>query len=395
MRYDFDKVIERKNTDSLKYDFAVRKNIPEDALPMWVADMDFSAPKEVLVALEKRIRHGIFGYSEGREDYFEAVRNWYERYFDWQIKRPWMVKTPGVVYAVAMAVKAFTNKNDRIMIQEPVYYPFKEIIESNERKIVVNPLVYQQGKYVMDYEGLEKQIIENEVKLFILCSPHNPVGRVWSVEELIRLGEICIRQDVLVVADEIHQDFIYPGHEHHVFAGLRESFAERTITCTSPSKTFNLAGLQLSNVFISNQKRRRQFRKEVEKSGYSQPNLMGLVSCQAAYSYGHDWLEQLKQYLLSNLLYMKSFLSDKIPDAKLIEPEGTYLVWVDLSNISIFKGKNQKEVEYFMTHNAKLWLDSGTMFGQGGEGFWRFNIACPRKVLEKALTQLQQALEAS
>jgi len=358
MRYDFDKVIERKNTDSLKYDFAVRKNIPEDALPMWVADMDFSAPKEVLVALEKRIRHGIFGYSEGREDYFEAVRNWYERYFDWQIKRPWMVKTPGVVYAVAMAVKAFTNKNDRIMIQEPAYYPFKEIIESNERKIVVNPLVYQQGKYVMDYEGLEKQIIENEVKLFILCSPHNPVGRVWSVEELIRLGEICIRQDVLVVADEIHQDFIYPGHEHHVFAGLRESFAERTITCTSPSKTFNLAGLQLSNVFISNQKRRRQFRKEVEKSGYSQPNLMGLVSCQAAYSYGHDWLEQLKQYLLSNLLYMKSFLAAKIPDAKLIEPEGTYLVWVDLSNISIFKGKNQKEVEYFMTHNAKLWLDS-------------------------------------
>ena len=392
MAYDFDKVIDRRNTDSLKYDFAERRGMPKDILPLWVADMDFAAPDEVINALVDKAKHGIYGYSEGRDDYFDAVAGWYKSYFQWTLKREWLIKTPGVVYAVTTAIRGLTDIGDGVLIQEPVYYPFREAIEVNDRKVVVNELTYSQGAYTIDLEDFEQKIVEEKVTMFILCSPHNPVGRVWTEKELIGMGQICLKHGVLVVADEIHADFTYPGYTHHVFADLKDEFAPITITCTAPSKTFNLAALQLSNVLIIDQQLRRKFKQEVTRSGYSQPNIMGLVSCHAAYTYGHEWLKALKDYLRSNLVFFKAYLAEHVPEAKVIEPEGTYLVWVDVSQVPKFIGMSDKEINHFMVNKANLWLDAGPMFGNGGQGFQRFNIACPRSVLEKALSQLVRAL---
>jgi cystathionine beta-lyase len=393
-KYNFDEIIERHNTDSLKYDFALRRGIPEDVIPLWVADMDFKVPNEVVEALNRKSQHGIFGYSDSREDYFEVLQAWFDRYFSWKVQRDWLVKTPGIVYAVATAIRAFTNIGDGVLIQEPVYYPFRESIEVNDRIVVVNKLVYNKGSYTIDFDDFEEKIIEGHVKVFILCSPHNPVGRVWSKKELIRMGDLCLKHDVLIVSDEIHQDFIYPGHTHYVFADLDTRFSDYTITCTAPSKTFNLAGLQLSNIWIVNRKLRKMFKTEMAKSGYSQPNIMGLVSCSAAYKYGHDWLHELKDYLQGNLAATRIFLEEHIPEAILIEPEGTYLIWVDCSEIPRFSGMSQKEMDDFMVREAGIWLDGGTMFGVNGEGFQRINIACPRETLLKALKQWYEALNA-
>jgi len=385
----FDTIIDRRNTDSLKYDFAARRGMPEDILPLWVADMDFRTPPCVIDALVEKSRHGIFGYSDTREDYFEALRQWFSGQFNWDIKPEWLVKTPGVVYAICTAIRSFTDEGDSVLIQEPVYYPFSGSVRANGRKLVVNKLVYSNGKYAIDFEYFEEKIISNRVKVFILCSPHNPVGRVWTKEELIRLGDICLKHGVLVVSDEIHADFIYQGHKHLVFSDLKPEFSEIAITCTAPTKTFNLAGLQISNIFIANQEIRRKFKREIARSGYSQPNIMGIVACRAAYTGGREWLEELKEYLTGNLNYLRDFLGQRLPQIKLIEPEGTYLVWLDFSAL----GLNDKELEDFIINQAGLWLDSGTMFGAGGEGFQRINIACPRAILEKALTQLEQAVK--
>jgi len=393
MTYDFDRIIDRTNTDSLKYDFAKRRGMPEDILPLWVADMDFATPPEVSEALIERCNHGIFGYSEGRDDYFDAVYNWYNNNYGWEVRREWLVKTPGVVYAATQAIHAYTSPGEGVIIQEPVYYPFRESIEVNNRQLVVNELVYKNGVYTIDFEDFEQKIVHGNVKLFILCSPHNPVGRVWTEKELVTLGNICLKHGVLVVADEIHSDFIYPGHEHIVFANLKEEFEKITMTCTSPSKTFNLAALQLSNVFIADRGRRKLFREAMTRSGYSQPNVMGLISCNAAYSHGQQWLKELKLYLKSNLEFFKDTLEKHVPEAKIIEPEGTYLVWVDFSGVPVFKGMDSRAMDQFMVRKANLWLDGGTMFGAGGEGFQRFNIACPRATLEKATRQLIEAIE--
>lgn len=391
--YDFDEIIDRTDTDSLKYDFALRRGMPEDILPLWVADMDFRAPKEVIEALVLKSEHGIFGYSDSREAYFEILKRWFLRYFSWEIKPQWLVKTPGVVFAVTTAVRAYTDEGDGILIQEPVYYPFRESIEVNHRDVVVNELVYKNGRYEIDFDDFEAKIADSKVKMFILCSPHNPVGRVWTKEELIRMGDLCLKHGVIVVSDEIHADFVYEGHTHYVMADLKEAFQNNTITCTAPSKTFNLAGLQISNIFIANRSLKHQFKEEIVKAGYSQPNIMGLVSCAAAYKHGHEWLSELKIYLKENLEYIREFLRTSIPEARLIEPEGTYLVWVDFSQVPLFKAMTQKEMDAFIAHKAGLWLDGGVMFGKSGKGFQRFNIACPRSILKKALHQLADAIK--
>lgn len=394
MGYDFDRIIDRTNTDSLKYDFAGRRGMPEDILPLWVADMDFQAPDEVIEALVDKSQHGIFGYSDSRQDYFDILKVWYEERFEWAIKPNWLVKTPGVVYAVTTAIHAYTDPGDGVLIQEPVYYPFKESIEVNRRRTVINQLVLKDGHYEIDFADFEDKIISGGVKLFILCSPHNPVGRVWTREELIMMGDICMKYGVIVVSDEIHADFIYEGHQHLVFADLKEAYLDKTITCTAPSKTFNLAALQISNIFIADREKRHRFKKAITRSGYSQPNIMGLVACAAAYKHGGDWLEALKVYLKDNLEFTREFLAREIPEAKLIEPEGTYLVWVDFGQVSAFKGMTQKEMDKFMIHKAGVWLDGGTMFGAGGDGFQRFNIACPRAILEKALKKIAEAIRS-
>lgn len=388
MHYNFDEIVNRAGTNSLKYDFTAERGKPDGILPLWVADMDFRAPPCVLEALTVKSQHGIFGYSDTNQSYMEVLQNWFSYHFDFEIQPQWLVKTPGIVYAICTAIRALTGKGDAVLIQEPVYYPFHESILMNERTLVVNQLVYANGRYVIDFEDFENKITENNVKMFILCSPHNPVGRVWTEEELIRMGDICQKHGVIVISDEIHADFTYTGHRHFVFADLKPAFSEITVTCTAPSKTFNLAGLQISNIFIANRSIRHTFKKEIVKSGYSQLNIMGIEACKAAYLGGQDWLMALRGYLAENLNFIRDFLRRKLPQIKLIEPEGTYLVWLDCKEL----GLSDKQLDDLIVNKARLWLDAGTMFGAGGEGFQRINIACPKSILEQAFFQLEQAI---
>lgn len=387
MTTNFDEIIERRNTNCLKYDFAKERKMPEDVLPLWVADMDFCTPTPVVEALKKSVEHGIFGYSDTKNDYFQTLESWFLKRHNWKIQREWLVKCPGIVYALAMGVQAFSKKGDAILIQPPVYYPFSGVIRANKRKLVTNSLIEKNGRYEIDFVDFEKKIRKHDVKCFILCNPHNPVGRVWTKDELIRMGDICKRYKVIVIADEIHQDFIYVGHKHEVFANVKEEFAALTVTCTAPSKTFNLAGLQTSNIFIANPKLKRKFKKQIEKSGYSQLNNLGLVACQAAYTHGEVWLEELKAYLFANLDFAWEFIRMKMPEIKLIEPQGTYLIWLDFRAL----GLSEAAIEDMIVNEAKLWLDGGTMFGKEGKGFQRINIACPRATLEEALNRLYKA----
>ena len=383
MPVDFDTVPNRRGTNCFKYDFA-----PEDVLPLWVADMDFPTAPAVLERLHALAEHGIFGYTGVKDAYFSAVHNWYAQRFGWETQRSWLVTTPGVVFAIAIAIRAFTQKGDAILIQQPVYYPFANKVTENDRQLVVNPLVLKNGRYEMDFADMERKIVDYHVKMLLLCSPHNPVGRVWTKEELLRVGEICQKHGVLVVSDEIHADFTYAGHTHRVFASVKSEFADFTITCTAPSKTFNLAGLQNSNIFIPNRQLRHAYKKELSACGCGGTNCMGMAACQAAYEAGADWLEQLKQYLAGNLAYIRQFLREKLPDIALIEPEGTYLVWLDLRKL----GLTEQQQRQLIVQDAKLWLDTGTLFGQGGEGFERINIACPRTTIEQAMQRLEHAV---
>ena len=389
MKYDFSQVIERNNTLSIKYDFAKERKKPSDLLSLWVADMDFPVAQEIKDALIERCNHGIFGYSEVKTPYYEVIAKWYQEKFNWSTKKQWLVKTPGVVAAIANAIRAFTNIGDAVLIQKPVYYPFFLTIEDNQRKVVNNSLVYKNGRYEMDFVDFEEKIISHKVKLFVLCSPHNPVGRVWNKEELLKIGDICLKHKVIVVADEIHADFVYHGHQHQVFANLKTDYQEITVTCTAPSKTFNIAGLQVSNIFIANENLRKKFKQELKKTANADINVMGLTACQAAYSQGEDWLRQVKIYIAENLEYVKTFLRDNLPQVKLVEPEGTYLLWLDFRELNL----TEEELEDLIINKAKLWLDGGTMFGTEGVGFQRINIACPQKILIQAFTQLKEALK--
>lgn len=388
MPVDFDTVPNRRGTNCFKYDFAREMGMPEDVLPLWVADMDFPTAPAVLERLHALAEHGIFGYTGVKDAYFSAVHNWYAQRFGWETQRSWLVTTPGVVFAIAIAIRAFTQKGDAILIQQPVYYPFANKVTENDRQLVVNPLVLKNGRYEMDFADMERKIVDYHVKMLLLCSPHNPVGRVWTKEELLRVGEICQKHGVLVVSDEIHADFIYAGHTHRVFASVKSEFADFTITCTAPSKTFNLAGLQNSNIFISNRQLRHAYKKELSACGCGGTNCMGMAACQAAYEAGADWLEQLKQYLAGNLAYIRQFLREKLPEIALIEPEGTYLVWLDLRKL----GLTEQQQRQLIVQDAKLWLDTGTLFGQGGEGFERINIACPRTTIQQAMQRLEHAV---
>lgn len=388
MPVDFDTVPNRRGTNCFKYDFAREMGMPEDVLPLWVADMDFPTAPAVLERLHALAEHGIFGYTGVKDAYFSAVHNWYAQRFGWETQRSWLVTTPGVVFAIAIAIRAFTKKGDAILIQQPVYYPFANKVTENDRQLVVNPLVLKNGRYEMDFADMERKIVDYHVKMLLLCSPHNPVERVWTKEELLRVGEICQKHGVLVVSDEIHADFTYAGHTHRVFASVKSEFADFTITCTAPSKTFNLAGLQNSNIFIPNRQLRHAYKKELSACGCGGTNCMGMAACQAAYEAGADWLEQLKQYLAGNLAYIRQFLREKLPDIALIEPEGTYLVWLDLRKL----GLTEQQQRQLIVQDAKLWLDTGTLFGQGGEGFERINIACPRTTIEQAMQRLEHAV---
>ncbi|MCM1186060.1 MAG: pyridoxal phosphate-dependent aminotransferase [Lachnoclostridium sp.] len=386
---NFDEIVDRKNTDSLKYDFAVRRGKPEDILPLWVADMDFKTSSLILEDIQRRVEHGIFGYTETGTRYFEAVSGWLKRHHGLEIKENWLVKTPGVVFALAMAVKAYTKEKDAVLIQQPVYYPFTEVIEDNNRVVVSSNLILgEDGRYHMDFADFEKKIIEHQVKLFFLCSPHNPVGRVWTKEELGRIAEICFQYHVIIVSDEIHEDFTFDGYTHTPLLNVDERLAEITITCTSPGKTFNLAGLQISNIIIPNEKLRHAFKRQIDAAGYSQLNTIGIAACEAAYRYGEEWYRALKVYLQGNLAFVKEYLKRELPQIKLIEPEGTYLIWLDFRDL----GLREPELEDFIVKKAKLWLDGGAIFGKAGEGFERINIATSRGVVKEALERIKSAV---
>ncbi|MGL6198298.1 MAG: MalY/PatB family protein, partial [Lacrimispora sphenoides] len=289
----FDEVIDRRNTNSIKYDFLSDYHKPPDVMPMWIADMDFKAPVQVTDALHHIAKHGVFGYSETKENYDNALRNWYRHNFHWNASPDWNVKTPGVVFAIAAAIRAFTKEGDSILIQQPVYYPFMNIVKANDRNLVINELQLSNRRYEIDFNKFERCIDKNKVKLFVLCSPHNPVGRVWTKKELSLMGEICLKYGVYVVSDEIHSDFVYTGNKHTVFAAMQPAFADITVTCTSPTKTFNLAGLQVANIFIANSDMRAAFIRECEKTGHSMPNMAGLAATEAAYVYGQKWKDDL------------------------------------------------------------------------------------------------------
>lgn len=388
---DFDQMIDRHHTNSLKHNFAVERGYPADVLPLWVADMDFQAPEPVLAALKKSVEHGVFGYSDVKKDYYDAVANWFRARFAWDPQEAWLVKTPGVVFALTMAVRALTEPGDCVLIQPPVYYPFFSVVRNNGRNLVENELIYESGKYRIDFDDFERKITECGVKLFILCSPHNPVGRVWTLEELQRMGDICRRHGVYVVSDEIHCDFAFPEHPHRIFLQAVPEMSEQAIVCTAPSKTFNLAGLQASNIWIPNEEIRRRFRKEMSRCGYSLLNTMGLTACQAAYESGGAWLEECRTYLRGNLGYLRTFLQERLPQIKLVEPEGTYFAWMDCSGLDLCR----RDLNDLIVKRAKLWLDAGHMFGQNSGQFQRIVLACPRAVLTQALEQLEQAVRES
>lgn len=385
---DFDKVIERRGTDCIKYDSAAQSNMPADVLPLWVADMDFETSSYVVDALADRLRHGIFGYTETGERFFDAVKGWMVRHHDWEVHKDWLVKTPGVVFALAMAVKAYTEPGDGILIQQPVYYPFAGVIRDNGRRVVSNHLFLgEDNRYHMDLDDFERKIVEEKIKLFFLCNPHNPVGRVWSREELCRLGDICVRHHVIVASDEIHADFVFRG-KHQVFANLKKEYETISITCTAPSKTFNLAGLAMSNIFIPDEKLREKFCAQMNSAGVGQIGLMGLIACEAAYEKGEEWYQAMVKYVADNIAYTRKYVEENLPGVRMVEHEGTYLVWLDFRGT----GLDEQALEHKIIHEAKLWLDGGAMFGEGGSGFQRVNVACPRKILTEALDRLKAVL---
>ena len=381
-------MIDEHGTMSLKYDFNIQRGKPADALQLWVADMDWGCPECVREALGKAVSEGIFGYTEADEAYYQAVTDWFRKHYGWKAEAEWIIKTPGVVFALAQAVKAFTEPGDGVLIQSPVYYPFYEVIRDNNRRIVENPLKLQNGHYEMDFEDLEKKLAGEKIKLMFLCSPHNPVGRVWTKDELRRIGELIRKYQVILVSDEIHCDLVRPGFVHHVFSEAVPEAADQVLICTAPSKTFNLAGLQVSNIFIKNPALRAKLKKEIDRAGYSQLNMAGLIACKAAYQGGEEWLADCKAYLWENLDYLKSFVERHLKGVRLIEPEGTYFAWLDFSGT----GMEQRELKDLILNKTKLWLDDGDIFGKTGFGFERLAYACQRSTLEEALQRLEKAL---
>jgi len=384
--YDFDTIIDRMSHDSVKWTIMKRRTGLDDLIPLWIADMDFACPPEVVEALQERAAHPIYGYTVNTEGYYTGLIKWMDKRHGWKdIQKDWIIWTPGVVAGFSIAIQAHSQPGDKVIIQPPVYYPFMSQIRGTGRQIVENPLKIVNGNYVMDFEDLALKI-DDRTKMIILCSPHNPVGRVWKREELEKLAEICKEKDIIIVSDEIHNDLILGDIKHTPIAIISEDAMQRTVTLVSPSKTFNLAGLTSANAIIPNKKLRIDFNTQIRKgSGHS--NIFGMIAQDAAYNKGEIWLEELLTYLRGNLKYLEEFLTERIPRLKLYPLEGTFLAWVDCTSL----GLNDEELNDFMLKKAKLWLDEGALFGTGGSMFMRINIACPRSLLKQALENLEKA----
>jgi cysteine-S-conjugate beta-lyase len=388
LNYNFGELIDRTESDSVKWSINEKLFGRKDVLSMWVADMDFRVPEPVIQALVQRAQEGIFGYPTRSDSYYQAIIDWLKRRHGWETQRSWQITTPGVVPGLNLAVLAYTQPGEKIVIQPPVYHPFARVIQNNGRQVVENDLIYENGQYRMDYEKLDQQLSDARVRMLILCSPHNPVGRVWTREELTRLGEICQRHGTLVISDEIHSDLVFSWAKHTPYASISPEFAQNSVSLFAPSKTFNLAGLSTSVAIIPNPQLNARFCQVVENIGIGGNNIFGLIGLEVAYRSGEEWLEQLLDYLEGNLNYLETYVRECIPSLKVRKPEGTYLVWLDCREL----GLSRAELKKFMIEQAGLGLDEGAVFGKPGEGFMRLNAACPRATLAKALDQLAKAV---
>lgn len=387
MQYNFDQIHDRKKNESIKWDFLGPVFEAPDAIPLWVADMDFKAAPEIIEALEQRVQQGIYGYTALNDDYFDAFIYWCSKRHQIDVKREELIFSPGVVPGLIMSIHALTQPGDKVIIQPPVYGPFKRSVIDHGREVVYNPLKLENGYYTMDFELLDKQMAE--AKLFILCNPHNPVGRVWTEEELKQLAKLAIKHQVKVISDEIHSDLILKGHQHIPFVSVAEELSPLVVTCMAPTKTFNLAGLQTSVLMIKNPQMHETIQGHFERMDLKVNNCFGQVAFKAAYNKGEPWLEALLQYIEGNMDYVVDYIGRHIPEIKVSKPEGTYLLWMDCRAL----GFNHKDLMTFMLKHAKLALTEGDFFGEEGQGFMRMNLACPRAVLEKAMAQLDIAVK--
>ena len=378
MKYDFDKTIDRRATNSYKWDSA-----PEGVLPMWVADMDFRTAPAIIDALQKRVAHGIFGYTRVSDAYYDAVTSWFSRRHGWDIDREWIIYTSGVVPAVSAVIKALTEPGDKVIVQPPVYNCFFSSIRNNGCEIVSNPLRRVGDTYEMDFDALERCAADPRAKVMLLCNPHNPAGRVWTPDELTRLGNICLRNGVTVVADEIHCELVYQGFKYTPFASLSDAFLHRSVTCVSPSKAFNIAGLQIANIVAFDNDLRSRIDKAININEVCDVNPFGVAATIAAYNEGEEWLNQLVDYLHGNYEAMAEFCRRELPEFPITRLEGTYLVWMDCSSL----GMPSDALEHVLLDDARLWLNAGTMYGAEGEGYMRWNIACPRSVMLDGLNR--------
>lgn len=381
MKYDFDEIIPRRGTNSYKWDSAANA----DVLPMWVADMDFHTAPAIVKALQRRVLHGIFGYTRVPDSYYKAVTDWFGRRHGWTIQKDWIIYTSGVVPAISAIIKALAEPGDHVLVQTPVYNCFFSSIRNNGCQCVSNPLIRTGDSFIIDYEDLERKAADPKAKILLLCNPHNPAGRVWTRDELLRIGNICLRNGVTVVSDEIHCELTYPGHDYTPFASLSEQFLLNSVTCLSPSKAFNIAGLQIANIVSASESMRRKIDKAININEVCDVNPFGVEATIAAYNEGEDWLDALTAYLESNYLFMKEFCRNHLPDFPIATLEGTYLVWMDCSTLHIASEK----LEHLLVEQAGLWLNAGTMYGAEGEGFMRWNIACPRSTLIKGLERFR------
>lgn len=386
MSYDFNKIIERRNTNCSKWDEG-----DKDVLPMWVADMDFEVLPEILEAVKKRAAHGVYGYTKFSDEYYNAVISWVKEKHHWDIKKEWIVYSPGIVTGINLIVKALNQVGDKVVIQTPTYYPFYSAIENNGFRVFKNPLKFEAGKYKIDFEDLEEKLKDKRVNTLILCSPHNPVGRVWTKDELKRLGDLCLENGVTVVSDEIHSDIIYKENEHTTFASISKEFENNSIICISASKTFNLAGLRTSSLIIPNEKLRRKVLNIIDGFGNAEPNAFSECATVAAYNYGNQWISEMIDYLKENLNFMKAYINENMPYVKVIEPEGTYLAWLDFRALKM----EPHELHEFLLKKAKVWFDEGYIFGDEGNGFERINLACPRTILKEGLERINKAIKQS
>ncbi|MGM0396023.1 MAG: MalY/PatB family protein [Bacillota bacterium] len=391
MNYNFDEIIDRSGTYSSKWDEDVQMELfgKSGLLPFWVADMEFRAAPEIIHALKKRVEHGIFGYTARPSEYLDSVMDWTKKRFGWSMEREWILFTPGVVSGVNYSIQALTEEGDGVIINEPVYYPFSNSIKENDREVVNSPLVLKGNRYHIDFDNLEEKAKDPKNRLYILCSPHNPVSRVWSEDELRKVGEICLKNDVYVLADEIHNDLILGGNEHTMFASLDDRFADISITATSTTKTFNLAGFYASNIIIPNKEIRGRVEKVLLRNSIGSQGPLSMEAVMSAYRYGEQWLGELLEYLQGNVEFTREYLKKRLPKINFTDTEGTYLMWIDFRAYE----KDGKILEEVMVEKGGVALDGGTWFGDGGDGFMRLNIAAPRSMLKEGLNRIAKAIE--